>query len=162
MRTALLDAKETSHAQCDVSNAGFTGGGCRHGGRLRSRRRDRLSLLHPGWRLGRSGRLLLPVLRRMHGERVRATRLLQRQSSLRLRPTAAGAAVSGLLKPVDSCHYPPPGRRDAPPDDRLQRVIQYSRDSATKSRGHSVLDAPLSRGLTRSPPHLTLARLLLY
>jgi bacterioferritin len=26
------------------------------------------------------------------------------------------------------CHHPPPGRRNAPPDDRLQRVIQYSRD----------------------------------
>src|ERR1700738_3188040 len=60
----------------------------------------------PGWRLGRSGRLLLPVLRRMPGERVRATRLLQRQSPLRLRPTAAGAAVSGLLKSGDSRHAP--------------------------------------------------------
>jgi hypothetical protein len=55
-----------------------------------------------------------------------ATRLLQRQSPLRLRPTAAGAAVSGLLKSGDSCH------------------------------------APLSRGMTSSPPHLTLARLPLY
>jgi hypothetical protein len=26
-----------------------------------------------------------------------------------------------------SCRHPPPGRRNAPPDDKLQRVIQYSR-----------------------------------
>ncbi|SHK19837.1 hypothetical protein SAMN05444159_2679 [Bradyrhizobium lablabi] len=47
-----------------------------------------------------------------------------------------------------SCHRPPPGRRNAPPDDRLRRTIQYSRDASDERRGRGVLDAPPSRGMT--------------
>jgi hypothetical protein len=32
-----------------------------------------------------------------------------------------------------SRHRPPPGRRIAPPDDRLQRTIQYSRDVSDRA-----------------------------
>jgi hypothetical protein len=37
-------------------------------------------------------------------------------------------------------HRPPPGRRSAPPDGRLQRAIQYSEAAAMESRGCGVLD----------------------
>jgi hypothetical protein len=40
-------------------------------------------------------------------------------------------------------HHPPPGRRIAPPDDRLQRAIQYSEAPMMQSRTRSVLDTPL-------------------
>jgi hypothetical protein len=48
--------------------------------------------------------------------------LWKRASSRRLKTLhmAINASVSR--------HHPPPGRRIAPPDDRLQRMIQYSRD----------------------------------
>jgi hypothetical protein len=40
---------------------------------------------------------------------------------------------------------PPPGRRIAPPDDRLQQVIQYSRPSVVESRSRGVW-VPCFRG----------------
>jgi hypothetical protein len=43
-----------------------------------------------------------------------------------------------------SCHHPSPGQRYALPDDRLLRVIQYSRDAAIEPMGRGVLDAPLA------------------
>src|SRR5260370_36629096 len=42
----------------------------------------------------------------------------------------------------------PPGRRIAPPDDRLQRAIQYSEASIMESKGHGLLDTSLARGMT--------------
>src|ERR1700680_2941028 len=45
-------------------------------------------------------------------------------------------------------HHPPPGRRGAPPDDRLQRVIQYSGAPVTESKSCGVRDTPLSRSMT--------------
>jgi hypothetical protein len=47
-----------------------------------------------------------------------------------------------------SCHRPPPGRRDAPPDDRLQRVIQYAAASRLITSASGILDHPLSRVTT--------------
>jgi hypothetical protein len=47
-----------------------------------------------------------------------------------------------------SRHRPPPGRRIAPPDDRLRRAIQYSETPMMESRGRGVLDTPLSRSMT--------------
>jgi hypothetical protein len=47
-----------------------------------------------------------------------------------------------------SRHRPPPGRRIAPPDDRLRRAIQYPRAVVMESRGRGVLDTPLSRSMT--------------
>ena len=38
---------------------------------------------------------------------------------------------------------PPPGRRIAPPDDRLQRAIQYSETSMMEPESCGVLDTPL-------------------
>src|ERR1700737_5567590 len=32
-----------------------------------------------------------------------------------------------------SCHRPPPGRRNAPPDDRLRRAIPYPRDASDRA-----------------------------
>jgi len=46
------------------------------------------------------------------------------------------------------CHHPPPGPASGRPDDRLQRVIQYSRELAFKAISRGVLDTPLSRGMT--------------
>ena len=40
-------------------------------------------------------------------------------------------------------HRPPPGRRFAPPDDRLRRAIQYSETLAIEPKGCGVLDTPL-------------------
>ena len=40
---------------------------------------------------------------------------------------------------------PANGSRERAPDDRLQRVIQYSRGGSDPSKGRGVLDAPLSR-----------------
>jgi hypothetical protein len=37
-------------------------------------------------------------------------------------------------------HRPPTGRREAPPDNRLRRAIQYSEASVMESRSRSVLD----------------------
>jgi hypothetical protein len=39
-----------------------------------------------------------------------------------------------------NCHRPPPGLAFGEPDDRLQRMIQYSRDVDVESRGRGVLD----------------------
>src|SRR6266436_2815868 len=36
------------------------------------------------------------------------------------------AFIERRTRPTLDCHRPPPGRRIAPPDDRLQRAIQYS------------------------------------
>jgi hypothetical protein len=47
-----------------------------------------------------------------------------------------------------SGHRPPPGRRSAPPDDRLQRAIQYSEPSAIELKSRGVLDTPHARGMT--------------
>jgi len=44
-------------------------------------------------------------------------------------------------------HYPPPGRRNAPPDDRLLRVIQYAAASRSITGASGILDRPVS--LTR-------------
>ncbi|WP_315728877.1 MULTISPECIES: hypothetical protein [unclassified Bradyrhizobium] len=46
------------------------------------------------------------------------------------------------------CHHPPPGLASGEPDDRLQRMIQYSRDSNYLSMSLGVLDAPHARGMT--------------
>jgi hypothetical protein len=40
-------------------------------------------------------------------------------------------------------HRPPPGRRIAPPDDRLRRAIKYSEALAIEPKGRGVLDTPL-------------------
>ncbi len=45
-------------------------------------------------------------------------------------------------------HRPPPGRRNAPPDDRLQRAIQYSETVVVDPRSRGVLDTPHARGMT--------------
>jgi hypothetical protein len=42
-----------------------------------------------------------------------------------------------------SRHHPPPGRRNAPPDGRLQRMIQYSETLGMETRGRGVLDTRL-------------------
>jgi hypothetical protein len=65
---------------------------------------------------------------------------------------ASGASRRGVAKarlmstsaPHPQRHRPPPGRRVAPPDDRLQRAIQYSEASVIESRSRSVLDTPRS------------------
>jgi hypothetical protein len=44
-------------------------------------------------------------------------------------PCTAGCLKSEAAA-TPGCHHPPPGRRNAPPDDRLQRMIQYSRDAS--------------------------------
>jgi hypothetical protein len=48
----------------------------------------------------------------------------------------ASLAMMVLLRARHSLsrHRPPPGRRNAPPDDRLQRTIQYSRDASDERR----------------------------
>jgi len=44
---------------------------------------------------------------------------------LLLRVFLASIAMAALLfRPDLGRHHPPPGRRNAPPDDRLQQVIQ--------------------------------------
>jgi hypothetical protein len=40
-------------------------------------------------------------------------------------------------------HHPPPGWRNAPPDDRLRRVIQLPEAPVNESRGRGVLDRPV-------------------
>ena len=47
-----------------------------------------------------------------------------------------------------SRHRPPPGLAFGEPDDRLQRVIQYSETPVIESISRSVLDTPLSRSMT--------------
>src|SRR3984893_1458908 len=47
-----------------------------------------------------------------------------------------------------SRHHPPPGPAFGRPDDRLLRVIQYSRGACYRLRGRGVLGAPLSRRTT--------------
>jgi hypothetical protein len=54
----------------------------------------------------------------------------------------------GCLKFESICHHPPPGPAFGRPDDRLKRVIQYSRDISSESKGRGVLDTPHSRGMT--------------
>src|ERR1700686_455615 len=54
---------------------------------------------------------------RVRGENAEAWPLLFEKSNTKVRVT------------TNPRHHPPPGRRNAPPDNRLQRVIQYSRDS---------------------------------
>jgi hypothetical protein len=56
----------------------------------------------------------------------------------------AKARLMSTSAPHPQRHRPPPGRRVAPPDDRLQRAIQYSEASVTESRSRSVLDTPRS------------------
>src|SRR5712671_7660796 len=43
---------------------------------------------------------------------------------------------------------PANGSAEWPPDDRLQRVIQYPGSSVMEPRSHNVLDAPPSRSMT--------------
>jgi hypothetical protein len=82
----------------------------------------------------------------------------------RLLVLASWARGSLRLNSCSACHHPPPGRRNAPPDDRLQRMIQYSRDGCVESRGRGVLDAPvpsaprLRRGMRSLWPAEALAR----
>jgi len=45
---------------------------------------------------------------------------------------------------VSGRHHPPPGRRIAPPDDRLQRMIQYS-EAPVVDREAAVYWIPASR-----------------
>jgi hypothetical protein len=53
-----------------------------------------------------------------------------------------------LCRDPPTRHRPPPGRRIAPPDDRLQRTIQYSEALLIEPRSHGVLDTPHARGMT--------------
>jgi hypothetical protein len=48
-------------------------------------------------------------------------------------------------------HRPPPGRREAPPDDRLRRAIQYSKGADDKSRSRGLLDRPVKPDDDSSP-----------
>jgi hypothetical protein len=43
-------------------------------------------------------------------------------------------------------HHPPPGRRNAPPDDRLKRMIQYSAAVVPDHWLPGVLDRPVEPG----------------
>jgi hypothetical protein len=57
---------------------------------------------------------------------------------------ALAMPVSGRARHALSRHRPPPGRRIAPPDDRLRRAIQYSRDADDRTEkprraGYSAL-----------------------
>src|SRR3982074_285954 len=45
-------------------------------------------------------------------------------------------------------HTPPPGLAFGEPDDRLQRSIQYSRESILNLERHGVLERPPSRTMT--------------
>src|SRR6185503_9628128 len=67
-------------------------------------------------------------------------------------------AVTAILRTSESqkirsggighaCHRPPTGPREARPDDKLRRTIQYSRLD-DEIRVWRILDAPLSRGMT--------------
>jgi len=51
---------------------------------------------------------------------------------MRWRARCALPTLRLLLAMVFNCHRPPPGRRNAPPDDRLRRAIQYSRDASDR------------------------------
>jgi hypothetical protein len=42
--------------------------------------------------------------------------------------------------------HPPPGRRHAPPDDRLQRMIQYSATFMLTHRRSAILGRPVKPG----------------
>jgi hypothetical protein len=44
------------------------------------------------------------------------------------------------------CHHPPSGRRGAPPDDRLQRMIQYAAAFMIDHDRHGVLGRPVKPG----------------
>ena len=52
----------------------------------------------------------------------------------------------GRARHTSNRRRPPPGRRIAPPDDRLRRAIQYSETSVMESKSHSVLDTPACAG----------------
>jgi len=56
--------------------------------------------------------------------------------------------VSGRACHTSNRHRPPPGRRIAPPDDRLRRAIQYSETSVMESKSCGVPDTPHARGMT--------------
>jgi hypothetical protein len=66
---------------------------------------------------------------------------------------ACGIKARGMARAATGCsiktsrHRPPPGRRSAPPDDRLQRAIQYPGHlgsiATLRRTGY-----PLSRGMT--------------
>jgi hypothetical protein len=64
--------------------------------------------------------------------------------SQRVRPSAGPMINSATKQSIRSlrgemdCFAEP--RRAAPPDDRLQRTIQYSETSMMKSKSHGVLD----------------------
>ena len=47
----------------------------------------------------------------------------------------------GAVFPV--CHRPPTGRRSAPPDDRLQRAIQYVAASGISTAVCGILERPV-------------------
>src|SRR5258708_21737485 len=98
------DRRQT-HAQCDVGNIGFPGGRRGDDSWLRPCGRVRLSLLPSRRRLGLSGRLLLPLLWPMPGERLRPARLLQRQSALRVWSRAARPVLPGLLSLASVIRY---------------------------------------------------------
>jgi hypothetical protein len=44
------------------------------------------------------------------------------------------------------CHHPPTGRRKAPPDNRLRRVIQYAAAFLIDHGGRGALDRPVKPG----------------
>jgi hypothetical protein len=46
------------------------------------------------------------------------------------------------------CHHPPPGLAIGEPDDKLQRVIQYSEAPVIEPGSRGILDTPPSRGMT--------------
>jgi hypothetical protein len=62
----------------------------------------------------------------------------------------SGAPRRGIaklrLQTTSGRHRPPPGRRNAPPDDRLHRAIQYSETSVIERTSCGVLDTPHARG----------------
>jgi len=97
--------------------------------------------------------------------RAKARRFVSFQSKLRgnhrtlftISASCREVANARLMSaPYPSRHRPPPGRRIAPPDDGLQRAIQYSEASVMESKSCGVLDTPLiARGMTavyEAPP----------
>jgi hypothetical protein len=55
--------------------------------------------------------------------------------------------ITGVASRSHGRHHPPPGRRNAPPDDKLQRMIQYARVSLMELKGCGLLDTPQIRGV---------------
>ena len=76
-----------------------------------------------------------------------APRLRRRDTYIRVGRWKSGAVWWSRLF---SRHHPPTGRRKAPPDDRLRRVIQYSRPVVMESRSRSVLDTRVTMISARS------------